>query len=259
MIKYLMRKTIYKKLDHETQDMLLQLIARYHVIEFLCFMVWEVLYIFPFIPVLIIDVFEDVKFSMTTQIVITTFLLIYAVGFPLFLIVFKNATIGFSQLLAERIYFLSSTKKGKALSKKDFETIRQVDETLYAAIATHNCIGYCYSVCFSMCKALQKGSIEFIAVKKTAIDKDDEDDDGKNFTMHVLYINNGWAFDTYSSRQYPVENLHKICKAKICKTFNYDSIRDKSYDEFRDEQYPEIAKWSAINDCSISWKDDEET
>ena len=257
MIKYLMRKTIYKEVDHETQDMLLQLIARYHIIEFLCFMFWAVIYIFPFIPLFIIDVFEDVEISMTTQIAILAFALINAVGLLVSLKVFKRAMFGFSKLLAERIYFLACTKKGKALSKKDFETIRQVNENLYALIATQNCRGYCYSICFEMCKALKKGSIEFIAVKKFAVDKDDEDD-GKAFTMHVLYINDGWAFDTYSSRQYPIEKLHKIYKAKVYKVFDYASIRDKSYEEFRDEQEPELAKWSTINDCSMFWKEKNE-
>ncbi len=257
MIKYLMRKTIYNSMDHDTQDMLLQLNARYKVIEFLCFMFWAVLYIFPLIPLFIIAVFEDVELSMTTQIAILAFVLINAVGLLVSLKVFKRAMFGFSKLLAERIYFLTCTKKGKALSKKDFETIRQVYEDLYALIATQNCRGYCYTICFEMCKALKKGSIEFIAVKKFSVDKDDEDD-GKTFTMHVLYINNGWAFDTYSSRQYPVEKLHKIYKAKVYKVFDYDAIRNKSYVEFRDEQEPELARWSAINDCFMFRKEKKE-
>lgn len=249
-----MRKTIYKGVDHETQDMLLQLIARHHIIEFVCFMFWAVIYIFPFIPLFIIDVCEDVEFSMTTQIAIIAFMLICFIGLLIFFKVFTRAMVGFSQLLAEKVYFLGCTKKGKALSKIDFETIKQVNEKLYAFIATQKCQGYCYSICFEMCKALKKGTIEFIAVKKIAMDKDDEDDDGKAFTMHVLYINKGWAFDTYSARQYPVEKLHEIYKAKVYKAFDFDSIRDKSYDEFRDEQEPELAKWSTINDCSMFWK-----
>ena len=41
----------------------------------------------------------------------------------------------------------------------------------------------------------------------------------KLFTMHVLYINNGWAFDTFSGRQFPIEQLHEIYKAKVYKNF----------------------------------------
>ncbi len=193
---------------------------------------------------------------MTSKIAIIAYTIICVVGSLIFLKVFKKAVFIFSELLTERIYFLICTKKGKALSKKDFETIRKVYKDLYKVIATQNCIGHCYSVCFDICKTLKKGSIEFIAVKKFSFEKDD----GKDFTMHVLYINNGWAFDTYSSRQYPVEKLHKIYKAKLYKVLDYDSIRDKSYEEFIDEQEPELAKWSAINDCYMfDRKEKEET
>ena len=102
-----------------------------------------------------------------------------------------------------------------------------------------------------------KSCIEFLAIKKFS-PHDDEEDDGKDFTMHVLYVNNGWAFDTYSSRQYPIEKLHEIYKAKIYKSFSFDEISNKSYEEFREEQEPELAKWSIDNDCSIFWKDDKE-
>ena len=247
MIKYLMRKTIYKEVDHETQDMLLQLIAQYHVIEFLCFKFWVVILIFPFIPLLIIAVLDNVTLSMTTQIAITVFMLICAVGLLVSIKIFKRAMFGFSKMLAETIYFLICTRKGKALSKKDFEYIRQVNEKLYEFISTDKCRGYCYSICFDMCKTLKKGFIEIIAIKKLSISKNDV----KPYTLHVLYINNGWAFDTYSLRQYPVERLHEIYKAKVYKVFDYDFIRNKSYDEFRDEQEPELIKWSAINDCSM--------
>lgn len=250
MIKYFMRKTIYKEVDHETQEMLLQLIAGYHIIQFLCFMFWEVIYILPFIPLFIIDACEDVEFSMTTQIAIIIFMLICFIGLLVFFKVFTRAMFGFSQLLAEKVYFLVYTKKGKALSKKDFETIKKVNEKLYVVIATQACRGYCYSTCFEICKALKKGAIEFIAVKY----KDEEDNDGRNFTMHVLYVNNGWAFDTYSSRQYPIDKLHEIYKAKVYKTFDFDEISAKSYDEFVEEQEPNLAKWSDLNDCSMFWK-----
>ena len=164
---------------------------------------------------------------------------------------------GFSYLLAERIYFLGCTTKGKALCKNELKTIKQVNKKLYAFIATQMCRGYCYSICFEICKALKKGSIEFLAVKKFS-PHDDEEDDGKNFTMHVLYVNNGWAFDTYSSRQYPIENLHEIYKSKVYKIFSFEEISCKSYEEFREEQEPELAKWSTNNDCSMFWKGDKE-
>lgn len=256
MIKYFMRKTIYKEFDKESQDMLLQLTSKQHIIEWLCFMFWVVTYIFPFIPLFIIDVCEDIEFSMTTQIAIIAFMLICFIGLLVSMKVFKRAMGVFSLLLAEKIYFLVCTTKGKALCKNEFNAIKQSNEKLYAFIATQMCRRYCYSICFEICKALKTGSIEFLAVKKFS-PHTDEEDDGKDFTMHVLYVNNGWAFDTYSSRQYPIRKLHKIYKAKVYKTFSFEEISSKSYEEFKEKQEPELVKWSIDNDCSFFWKGDE--
>lgn len=257
MIKYFMRRTIYKEFDKESQDMLLQLTSKQHIIEILCAMFWAVAFIFTYIPVFIIDVCEDIELSMITQIAIIAFMLICMAGLLVSMKVFKRAMFGFSQLLAERIYFLVCTTKGKAICKNDLKIINQANEKLYSLIATQMCRGYCYAICFEICKALKKGCIEFLAIKKFS-PHDDEEDDGKDFTMHVLYVNNGWAFDTYSSLQYPIEKLHEIYKAKIYKSFSFDEISNKSYEEFREEQEPELAKWSIDNDCSMFWKDDKE-
>ena len=167
---------------------------------------------------------------MTTQIAVIVFMLIEMIGAFCFFKVFKKAIVEFLQLLTDKLYFLVCTKKGKALSKEDFETIKQVNKHLYLCIEYYKCLGYCYSSCFEICKALKKGAIELVAVKGLL---SGEDNDGKKFQMHVLYINNGWAFDTTSLRQYPIEKLHEIYKAKIYKTFSFDEISMKSYEEFR--------------------------
>ena len=173
--------------------------------------------------------------------------------------VFKREIFGFSYLLAEKIYFLICTTKGKAISKSDFKIIKQVNEKLYELISMQRCRGYCYSICFRICKVLKKGSIEFLAVKKFSL-HDKEDGDEKNFIMHVLYVNNGWAFDTYSSNQYPLEKLHKIYKAKVYKTFSYEEISGKSYEEFKEKQEHELTKCSNDNDCFMFLKvDNDET
>lgn len=254
MIKYLLRKTIYKRVDLETQDVLLRLISRQHITQFLCWMSVAVIYILPFIPLFIIDLCEDVELALSTQIAVCGYILIYLVGFFLLLKLFHEPIFICTHLIAEKVYFRRFTTKGKALSNKDFEIIKSNNDTLYDFISTQKCRGYCYSVCFDILKVLKKGCIEFIAVKKFAMDKDDENDDGRNFTMHVLYINNGWAFDTYSQCQYSIEELHNIYKAKIYKTFNFDEIKDKSYEDFRTENEPELAEWCINNDCSQFWK-----
>ena len=82
-----MRKTIYKEFDKESQDMLLQLTSKQYIIEILCIMFWAVAYIFPFIPLFIIDVCEDIEFSMTTQIAI---MIIYFVGLLVTLMLYNG-------------------------------------------------------------------------------------------------------------------------------------------------------------------------
>lgn len=76
MIKYLMRRTIYKGFDKESQDMLLQLISKKDIIELVCYCFWVFIFIFPFIPLFIIDICENIEISMTTQIAIIAFMLI---------------------------------------------------------------------------------------------------------------------------------------------------------------------------------------
>lgn len=255
MIKYLMRKTILKEADPETQDMFLRLIYRRHIIEILCWMMWAVIFISPMIPLVIIDLCEDVEFALSTQLLVVAFMIVWLLGFIFIMKFFGVALLVCTHLISEKIYFWVCTIKGRALSRKDFETIKNKNNKLYEFVSSSNCRGYCYSICFEMLKVLKKGCIEFIAVKKFSTQKDDEDDDGRDFTMHVLYVNNGWAFDTYSQRQYPIEELHQIYKAITYRSFNYDEIENKSYDDFKSENEPQLAEWCNSNDCSQFWKE----
>lgn len=250
MIKYFMRKTIYKEFVKEDQDILLQLISKQHIIEFFCNMFWGFVFITSFIPLFIIYICKDVKFSITAQIAIIIFILIYFVTFLISMKVFEKTMFEFTKLLAKKIYFLIFTKKGKALRKNDFDAIKQTNKKLYTFISTQMCQGYCYSICFSICKALKKGSIEFLAIRNF-FPQNSKKDDEKDFTMHVLYVNNGWAFDSYSSRQFPIEKLHTIYKSKVYKAFSFEEICNKSYEDFKGEQEPELKKWAIANNCSM--------
>lgn len=250
MIKYIMRKTIYKEFDKESQDMLLQLSFKHDLIVYFCFLFWGLGLVCLYIPILIIRICEGREFSMNTQIVLIIFYLIYFFIFFILLKVFENSIVVFSLSLAEKIYFFVCTTKGKALSKEDLKNIKRLNEKLYEKIEKQMCRGYCYAICFEICKALKKGYIEFIAAKHIST----HDEDEKAFTMHVLYINNGWAFDTFSGRQFPIEQLHEIYKAKVYKIFSFDEISSCSYEEFKEEQEPNLAKWCKNNDCSEYWK-----
>ena len=71
--------------------------------------------------------------------------------------------------------------------------------------------------------------------------------------MHVIYENNGWAFDTYSANQYPSQDLISTYRAKSFKTFEYSDIENLSYEEFKTQFHDEFLKWCEENDCNQKW------
>lgn len=71
--------------------------------------------------------------------------------------------------------------------------------------------------------------------------------------MHVLYVFDGWCYDTYSEMQYPLEEVLERSKAKIYKSFSYKDIQGKTYYEFKEENLAELQKWCEENDCYQKW------
>ena len=71
--------------------------------------------------------------------------------------------------------------------------------------------------------------------------------------MHVLYVIDGWCYDTYSEMQYPLEEVLERSKAKIYKSFSYKDIQGKTYYEFKEENLAELQKWCEENDCYQKW------
>ncbi len=143
MIKFLMRKTTYRGFDKKLQDLLFDL-DRHLIIKFYC----SVLCITSTLLI-----YATIAFFLNTQMQLYTLeVLLYILG--LFIVMFKFPNIIFKlpMLLAERIFFLMYTVKGKAISKKDFQIIKQVDEIAYSIISRQKCRGICYAVCFNICQ-----------------------------------------------------------------------------------------------------------
>lgn len=251
MIQYIMKKFVAKNmlLDKESQERYLQLFLKQEIVEKLCFMFW-ISFIFPFVPLVIIEICEDIQFSMITQIAIFTFFMLYCIGAMILVKFFQSTFVTFSYLLAVKVFFLVFTTKGKAICKEDFNTIKKVDTELYTLIETQKYRNHCWFICFKICEILKKGAIEFWEIKKF-YPHIDEEDDGKDFTIHVLYVNNGWVFDTNSFRQYPIEELYNIYRARVCKTLAFDELSKKSYEEFVKEQKPMLTKWCSDHNCSM--------
>ena len=173
----------------------------------------------------------------------------------IFLTVFNDELMTFSSMVGNKIYFNLYTKTGKAISRNDFRTIEYGNDDLFFFIKSGLCKGFCYAICFDILKLLGKGKIEFVAVKE--IQYVYQEPKENNYTLHVLYVNNGWAFDTYSVRQYPINEIYNLNKAIICKTFSYEDVKDVDYDEFWEKNYREVAEWCKRNNCTENWSDKE--
>lgn len=251
MNEFLLRKITFRNLDKEGQDIALMHKERISV-ELRVIQVLVLITILPLICILTLTLKEERWYDIL-------FGIILFVGYSVFLFSlfrrFKDIIITFKGLLIAKIFFEKYTSKGNAILPEDFETIEKEDSNIYGLIRYLECTGSCYPICFYILKALKKGKIKFIAVKVINGDKEGIE---KPFTMHVLYVNNGWCFDTYSHKQYPMEKILKIYKAIEYKEFSYDDIKNVSYDEFKEINYPELKDWCEKNDCHQCWKDEEE-
>ena len=251
MFKLLLKKTVFRGADKESQERLLKLLSKKFTIIFLSIMIWLVLFASQFILPIIIDIMEKGEFATKTQVVVSIYAIASLIFALVFIKIFKEQAMTFSLLIGNQVYFWLCTQKGNAISKKDFLKIKNDQEDLLYSIQTGACKGFCYSVCFKLLKTLEKGSIEFLAVREISFEDDEEAKNG--YTLHVLYVNNGWAFDTYSVRQYPVEKFYKLEEAKLCRTYKFQDIKDLSYDEFWESNYKDVSEWCQKNDCSETW------
>lgn len=261
MIKFILRKTVLKQFDKQTQDHILPFfIKKYTTMWFCCFMLHFLIFIAPMLLLyLAVNGKEfDSIYSIVLGIAIATYGCILLVSYGYFyteIINFCNYT------LADKLYNRLYAQKGKAISKKDFKKIKSENKVLYDSITSSKCHGYCYATCFNLLRTLKTGNIKFMAVKLVNTGNKTEE-----YTMHVVYEKNGWIFDTYNQRQYPVEKSMELHDAIVYKNFSYEDIifssYDKfimllSYDEFRDKNYDELAKWCKEHNCYQEWKKDE--
>ena len=161
-----------------------------------------------------------------------------------FLFFFEEEMKEMSNHISSKLYFFNVTRKGKALSKADFAKIAVKKPQLLNMIENGKCRGFCYSVCFDLLKVLQEGYIKIIAVKNI------ESQDGKDYCLHVLYVNNGWAFDTYSHRQYPIKKILEIYQAKEFMDLYFEDIRSYSLQQFIYLKGDIIGRWCEKNDIS---------
>lgn len=246
MIDTILRKTLYKEYSQETQNTVLYLSKPEILLNFICnfLFVFFLLFIILILPIIFPILFE----TLISQLVYLTVSFFYTLFIVL---IFRKRTFYASNLLSRFLHYLFFTKQGKAISKGDFKIIKKDDKLLYSTIVEQDCRGRCYAVCFALLQALKKGTMQFISVKEFTKENETPFD-----TIHVLYVNQGYAFDAYSHRQFPVNTLLAVHQSKIYKNFNYEDVKYCSYEEFRDINYAEFAKWCKENDVHELWNCD---
>jgi len=248
MIKFILRKTVFKKYDKETQDHLLPLLTKkYTTIWFCCFMFHFIFIVAPML--LLLMSVHDKEFDSAFNIALFTGIAIYECLWGFFYLFFMKDIIDFSiNVLPDTLYNRLYAQRGKALLKQDFKKIKEENYSLYQCITSCLCQGHCYGICFEILSVQKTGNIKFIAVKDLA-----NKDNTETYTMHVLYENNGWVFDTYNQRQYPVEKALILHKGIVYKDFSYNDIKGLNYEEFRDKNCEDLAKWCEEHDCYQKW------
>lgn len=238
---------MFKDCSKEDQEIIV-LAKNYIKMDLLSF---GLVYFFCFLPVIsIVIAIFTCDFTVVANIAWSILIFAYCIFICWFIKKFQEHIIKVKELLRSKLYFTRYVVRGKAILKDGFKTIKEKNKNLYNHIRKQNVKGCCYYVCFEILKCLQKGTIQFVAIKSMSGDLEDSDNE---FTMHVLYVNNNWCFNTYSQTQHPLEEVMKRCKARTYRSFDYDDIAGKTYKQFREEQYLALKKWCKENDCFQQW------
>ena len=240
MFNFILKNTLLKKCDKESQNRLAKLLAPKYRINFICGFLFAIIFFAP--PILLIFSFS----AEESNIVLSISRLLYICTLYVFTFLFKKQLVQFiTILMPTELYCRIYTKRGKALTKKDFTLIEKENEMLYQHVTSNLCNGYCYSICFDILQILQEGNLKFVAVEDIA--------EGKPYTMHVLYEKNGWVFDTCNQHQYPTEKCLKLHNAIVYRDFTIDDIKGLTYEEFIEKNYADLKKWCEENNCSQFW------
>ena len=248
MFEFFLRKTVYAKMNKEDQEHSLLLKDKWKV-DILSHLLVYLLGVLPIISFITLTIMTEHTLSNIIQgcsliLASSAFIVYFAKTFKVPIKIFKY-------LIATTLYFNKCVIHGKAIQKEDFETIQKENRELYEALRWMQSMGYCYSICFDMLQCLKKGTIQFLAIKCREDEK--EKNGNQEYTMHVLYVNNGWCFDTYSERQYPLDKVMKQLRAKTYKSFAYEDVQGLTYEEFREKTAEEVKFWCQENNCYQKW------
>lgn len=248
MFEFILRKTLLKNLSEEDQNMAMLQKQKFKM-RFISQIFVTLFGILPLAVLITSLITSELTLSNVVQFIIL--ILAYAIYAVYFVRRFNEPIEIFKGLIAANMYSSRYVLKGNAISKDDFDIIKKEKEMIYYGMMKQRVNGYCYHVCFEILKCLKKGTIQFVAVKRLKSDKTEQHNE---YTMHVLYVNNNWCYDTYSERQYPLEEVMSKMKAKTYRSFSYADVDRKTYEEFREEHSPALIQWCKENNCYQKWR-----
>ena len=250
MFKYILRKTTHKDETPEEFDISFNF---YSGIEYISFLTHIFLFLIGLLLLLVPSYVYIQSLETIKALIIGGFaLLIFFIGLTLLCLIFRlqlnNCLNNLFFKIFSQLYLETYTSKGQAISKEDFSFLKKNFPKLYYGIKKHYCKSFCQYFSYSLLEALKKGQIYFVALKSVF-----PLEAKNNYFIHVLYVNNGWCFDTGSVRQYKLEDFLGICKAKVYKTFSYSDIKKfPSFDEFVNITNISLQEWCKKNDC-FTW------
>lgn len=258
MIKLIVKHTIFKNFNKKCFGMAWWLVGvRYRLLFFVIFAIALSMAVVLVTPVEIAYLCDGVGSSTSACVSCILFYIVFLCALRMFYVRFRSTIYNFVYDIEADIYYNHYTMKGRALARDDMEKFHSDDWGLYYLVRMARTNGCCYDVCFKMLKLIGEGSVIFAGITSFP----DECENNESRTMHALYARNGWVFDSCSTRQYPVDEYHKICDSLIYGEFDSSIITESSTGEFMKRIYDDLKKWADDNDVyfSYNFKDEDES
>lgn len=232
--------------DESTKEMRWRLEHPYIIVEEICNN-WLTIAVFTYLSVCIL--------RKTLWCWLDSVILALAIGFLIFVLCIGiEGRKELTQKITSSVYFVLITRHGKAIDNWDWRDIKYTKNSLYTMIKNQSCRGACYPVSFWLVKLLMKGRMDVCAVKECHYTIDKEGVYELPYTMHALFVADGWAFDTFSCRQIPVDKIYNVYGAKLCKSYTYNEIMGISYGEWKKKEARALKEWADKNECVCTLK-----
>ena len=249
MFNFIVRKIFFKDLTKE-QKFIAELTLTSCKMALLANILLFTVLAFPFACATTFFI-TSLEFKSVSTILIEAFILLGSLLVAiLFIKSFFYEILLFRKEISLKLY-LTHIFDGDAISIDDFDTLKEENKSLYNVITNFKSSGFCYHVCFELLKTLKKGTFWFVATKWACSDEENS----KTYTMHALYENSNWCYDTYSMKQHPFDFALEHFGAKKYLSFSYEDIKDLTFYEFREKTAAELKAWCEENDCYEEWSD----